>query len=284
MALPGIKIGSTAENVGSNTRMAALIWSASGRGKTTLAGSLHAMTQKYMGKPTLFCAVESGEGGGTICLKDLNIPLWIPKDLNEVKQGIAALRNDKEFGGFVLDSATELYKAFIKPVALKYPCRERAEVVTGPRREGVPAESDYMIMGELARQVIQEVVNLTALAPEFSKHVIVTALDKMRESRGEPKEIIFWGPNLPGQMGTDSAGMFQQVGTIEIKAQVIGGKREAIRYYTTFSTDAKTLKDRYNVLPHEVRLKRNAQDGEGFDFVDMWERYWMPVVNRERIS
>ena len=173
MAIPGIKVTSTADNVGPNTRMAALIWSASGRGKTTLAGSLHAMTQKYMGKPTLFCAVESGEGGGTICLKDLNIPLWIPKDLNEVKQGIAALRNDKEFGGFVLDSATELYKAFIKPVALKYPCREKSPMVVGPRNEGVPAESDYMIMGELARQVIQEVVNLTALEPERSKHVIV---------------------------------------------------------------------------------------------------------------
>jgi len=155
-----VKFGSTKDIINRDTKLAMLLWSASGRGKTTLASSLHRLTTTHNNRPTLFIAVESGDGGGAVTLRELDVPLYIPKDYNELDGVLSDLKNDKQFGGIVLDSATELVKAFIKPLALSLPPRERSEVVLGPRRAGIPTESDYGPMGEYTRQVFQKLLNI----------------------------------------------------------------------------------------------------------------------------
>ena len=198
LSLPGISISSTQDILNDDTRLAMMVWGPSGVGKTRLAGSLHSLTMEFMGKPTLYIAVESAEGGGAVTIRDMNIPLWTPKSWKELESGLQALKGDKQFGGIVVDSASDVTKRWIKDVALKYPCREKSPVITGPRGEGIPAQSDYQVMGELARQMFNSILNISSNPdPALKKHVLVTALDKTFTDE-DSKRITWHGPSLPG--------------------------------------------------------------------------------------
>jgi len=272
--IPGLEISSTKDILSKDTRLAMLIWARSGMGKTKLAGSLHKLTMKYLGKPTLYIAVEAGEGGGAVTIRDMDIPLWVPKDLNEINKGLAALRNDKQFGGVVLDSSSEMVKQFVTPTALKYPCRENPAT----RSAGIPTRSDYQVMGELTRQVFQQLMNMSAMKdPEYKKHIVVTAREKF--STDDTGKITFWGPDLPGAIAGDASGMFQVSTSIEIKEKVVNGTRSSIRNLVTFTNGPKSLKDRFRVFPSEIQLRSDNEDTVGMDLADMWERYWVPVMN-----
>jgi len=256
-----------------------LLWAASGKGKTLLASSLHRLTMKYNQKPTLIIAVESGEGGGAATLRKLNQPLFVPKSMEEVDKCLTALAMDKQFGGIVVDSAKELVQQFIKPKALAFPGRDTGPVQSQLRLVGVPGRSDYQVMGELTRQVFNKLLNISSNPnPELKKHIIVTATDKQSyDSTG--LILKFDGPDLPGAMAQTAAAMFQISATIDIRGEMVNGKRESVRYLVTETDGPKALKDRFNVFPKTgTRLKLNDEDTLGLDLCDIWERFWLPQM------
>lgn len=265
-------ITSSGDILGPQTRLAQLLWAPSGYGKTYLAGQLDALTQKHGGKRTLFVAVEAGEGGGGATIRNLNIPICVPKDYNDLYRILGLLRNDKSYGGVVFDSATELNTAFIKPAALKYPPKENSQT----RAIGVPTRSDYQTMGEMMSGVLRLIMGFSTHPDlEYRKHIIVTAADMTRE---EEEKVTFIGPALPGRMAKEAVQLFNQVGTITIKPQVIGGKRENIRYLTFQGDGVKALKDRYSIYPGEMQLK--GPSGEGETLTSIFEKYWLPSIKQ----
>lgn len=275
--IPGIKIRSSGDILGPDTKLAMLIWAASGKGKTQLASTLHKLTLKFDNKPSLLIPLESSDGGGAMTVRKMNIPIFEPKTLDELDKGLAGLKNDKEFGGIILDSSTELAKQLIKPVALAFPCREKGTGQAQTRATGVPTRSDYQTMGELGRQVFQKLLNFTKAEGPYRKHVIVTAADKVAED--DDGKIRFWGPDLPGALADAATQMFQIAGTIEIKPTVEGGGKRSYPRYLCFNTDGpKAIKDRSGVFPTEIRLAGFDGDTNGLDLCDMWEKYWLPEV------
>lgn len=273
-ALPGVQVSSTAAILHPDSRLCALIWSPAGYGKTELSGSLDDLTQQHLGRRTLYIAVEEGEGGGAATIRHRDVPMFVPKDFNDLYRTLGLLRNDKSYGGVVLDSATECAKKHVKEAALKYPSRENVAT----RGAGVATRSDYQVMGELMSQVLRGVIGLTTHAdPAYRKHVIVTATDKTREEDGR---ILYQGPDLPGRMATEAVQMFQQVFSLEIKPEQVDGKRQNVRYLVTSADGVKAAKDRYKILPERVRVKSGPQDAAGEDLRTMWEKYYISNMKR----
>ena len=248
-----------------------MIWASSGAGKTNLGGSLDAMTQKYRGKRSLYIPVEPAEGGGAATIRNLNIPMTVPKDYNDFYRVLGLLRNDKSIGGVVLDNASEFAKQYVKSAALKYPSRENSPT----RSAGIATRSDYQVMGELMSQTLRALIALTTHEnPDYRKDVIIMAADIQRE---EDEKITFIGPDLPGRMSREACQMFQQVGTIGIKTSVVDGKRVAGRYLTFAADGVKALKDRYDIYPSEIPL-RKSPDSPGEDLLTMFEKWWLPAT------
>lgn len=242
-------------------------------GKTCLAGSLDRLTQKFEGKRVLYIPVEASEGGGAVSIRKLNIPMYIPKDLSDLTKVLGTIKNDKSFGGVVLDSATEMVKQHIKPAALKYPPRENIAT----RGAGVPTRSDYQVMGELTSQIFRQLLLLTTHEkPEYRKHVIVTATDKSIE---EDEKVIWRGPDLPGRMASEAVAMFQISATLRAKAEVVGGKRSIARFLLTSTDGVEALKDRFELFPPEVKIAKNFGQDEGEDLASLWEKYWLPAMS-----
>lgn len=271
--IPGLNITNSAQIVSPNTKLAALIWAPPGMGKTSLAGSLDRLTQKFDGKRTLFIPVEQSEGGGAVTIRKLNIPMFIPRDYSDLNKAVGVLRNDKTFGGIVLDSATETVKQHIKPAALKYPPKENFAT----RAIGVPTRSDYQVLGELTSSLLRQLLAMTVHEkPEYRKHIIITALDRSVE---EDERLVWKGPDLAGRMASEAAAMFQINGTIEVKSQVKDGRRTTSRYLVTATDGVKACKDRFELLPPEVPICRVWTDGsDGEDLCSMWEKYFRPAM------
>jgi AAA domain-containing protein len=268
----GINIESSKRIVSPNTKLAMLLWAASGKGKTHLAGSLDRLTQKFDGKRTLFIPVEASEGGGAVTIRKMDVPTYRPKDLSDLDKVIGTLMNDKTFGGIVIDSATELVDQYIKPMALKYPPKENFAT----RAAGVPTRSDYQVIGELCSQLFNRLLLMTSHEkPEYRKHLIVTATDKTITDDND--KVEWMGPNLPGRMAKDAVAKFQICGTIDVKGKVVEGKRILGRYLCTTTDGPKALKDRYELLPQEILLKKNQGD-DGMDLSDIWGTYFIPEM------
>lgn len=271
--LPNVKIQSSTDILSKNTKLAWLIWAPSGFGKTTLAGSLDALTQKYDSKRTLYIAVETAEGGGAATIRKLGVPLYVPKDYSDLFKTLGYLRNDKSIGGVVLDSATEGYKTHIKPATLKYPSRENV----ASRAAGVLTRSDYQVAGELTSQTFRQLMLLTTHEdPAYRKHLIVTATDQTKID-DDTDRVIWAGPDLPGRMSREAVQMFQQVSTIEVRAEVIGGKRITKRYLVSSTDGIISVKDRFDILPQAIPLRKNPEDS-GEDLLTIWEHYWLPAI------
>ena len=238
-----------------------------------MAGSLDALTQKYDSKRTLYIAVESAEGGGAATIRKLGVPLYVPKDHSDLLKTIGYLRNDKSVGGVVLDSASELFKQHIKPTTLKYPSRENSPT----RAAGVLTRGDYQVAGELVSQVFRQLMLLTTHEdPSYRKHLVITATDqtKLDDDTGR---MVYAGPDLPGRMSREAVQMFQQVSTIEVRAEVVGGKRQTRRFLVSGTDGVVSVKDRLDILPQAIPL-RKIGDSDGEDLVTIWEKYWLPAV------
>lgn len=272
--ISGINIRSSNEILSKHTKLACLFWAPSGFGKTNLAGSLDRLTRECEGKRTLYIPVESAEGGGAATIRKLDVPMFVPKDYTDLHKTLGYIKNSKEYGGVVLDSASEFVKQHVKPAALKYPCRENVAT----RAVGVPTRSDYQVMGEMTSQIFRQLMLLTTNEnPEYRKHLIITAADQSRE---EDERLVWMGPDLPGRMSREAVQMFQVVGTINIKGEQVAGKRVANRYLTCTADGVKALKDRFEVMPSEILLRKNLDDQNGgLDLCDIWQKYWIPAMN-----
>jgi AAA domain len=272
--IPGLKIYGSKEILGPDSKLAMLLWAPSGYGKTKLASTLDRLTQKYNNKRTLLIAVEPSEGGGAATIRKLDIPMMVPKDLSEINKALGTLRNDKTFGGIILDSGTETVKQHVKPVALKYPPKENFAT----RAIGVPTRSDYQVIGELTSEIFRQLMLMTTHENlEYRKHLIITATDKSEE---DDDKIVWRGPDLMGRMAKEAVSIFQLTATIELKSQVVNGKRNVGRYLITSGDGVRAIKDRYEVFPPEIKLRKNLEDPEGMDLCDIWEKYWLPEVQQ----
>lgn len=272
-SVAGLTFTSSGDILGPQTRIAQLIWGASGQGKTHFAGTLDAFTQKIRGKRTVYIPVEAGEGGGAATIRNLDIPMIVPRDYSDMYRIIGLLRNDKSIGGVVFDSASEFAQVHVKTAALKYPSKENSPT----RASGVPVRGDYQVMGELMAQTLRLLIGLTTHEnPDYRKDLIVTATDVTRE---EDDKVTFVGPNLPGRMAKDAVAMFQQVGMIYVKPAQVDGKRVLQRHITFAADGVKALKDRYKIYPESMQL-RGEVGTPGEDVLSIFEKYWEPAIKK----
>lgn len=280
--IPGIMIKNSKDLLTKDTMLLWLLWAASGYGKTRLAGQLDEFCKKYMGKRALVIACEENETGGAATIRDMGVPVYVPKDHTELEKTARWLRNDATIGGVIFDSATEGYKKHIKPVTLRYPCRENVAT----RAAGVLTRSDYQVAGELTSQLFRLFVQLTTLTSGKDKngndipspnrkHVIVTAADLTREEDGK---TVWVGPDLPGRMGREAVQMFDQVGTLNIRPKVVDGKRTNQRFLSFEGTGVQALKDRWKMFPPEMMIRPDVGKGDGEDLISLYEKYWLPAL------
>lgn len=273
--IAGLTVRNTRNLINPETRICMMIWAYAKRGKSTLGATLDTFTKKYMGKPTLFIAVEAGEGGGTMSIQDKDVDYVTPINIDELNKIIASLGSDTTYGGIVLDSASEYVNRFLKPYALKFPYTKGTPPPT--RLAGVPEQGDYQTMGERARSDFNQLINLTTHPdPKIRKHLLVTALEMEKKDRDG--NVLRIGPALPGAMMEGSTSMFQTVGTIELKTVVDKGPdgkptRTTIRQLVTDATEEnkKILGDRTKCI----------KTGMPLDFVQIWEQGFMPRFHAE---
>lgn len=267
MKIGELEVRNTADIINPNTRLCGLVFAAGGFGKTTFGATLDKMTKKFMNKPTVFIAVEAGEGGGTMSIQDFGVDYVIPSSIDDMERVIAGLSSDTTYGGVVLDSCTEYVKRFVQPYALKFPSRERLET----RNAGVPERSDYQTMGEKLRQQINRLINLT-VHPDLNirKHLLVTALE--REKTDKDGNPIYIQPDLPGAMASTAVAMFQTVMSIGLRAKVVQDPvtkktgRVLERVLLCQGDGIRQVKDRTNMFPNNGPV----------DLAEIWERHWLP--------
>lgn len=274
--IAGIKIHNTKDIFNEATKLCALVYSAPGVGKTTFAATLDKLTKRIYNKPTLFIAIEAGEGGGTASIQEAGIDYVVPEDRGQLDKLLATLQADTHYAGVVFDSATEGVKRYIQPFALSM---ENIKEKSPLRTLGVPGRSDYQTMGEMMRSVSQKLINLTTKnksdgSPNLDvrKHVIMTALQRVKT---EGDEVVAIGPDLPGAMMITSTAMFQQVFALKIK-QIVdrdpNDSKKAVRsiqrVVMTGGDGLMILKDRFNVFPKEFEP----------DLDIAWDRYWVPKL------
>jgi hypothetical protein len=267
-SIGGIAVHNTSKLITPDTRMCVLCFCPSGFGKTTLGATLDKLTKEFMQKPSLFVAVEAGEGGGTMSLEGLGVDYVRPDTLNDFEKILSALSTDTTYGGVILDSATEHVKRFIQPYALTFPSREKMET----RKAGVPERSDYQTMGEKVRQHFNYLINLTTHPdPKVRKHLLITALEKDRtDERGT---LISIQPDLPGAMAGTATAMFQTVLSIAIKPMVIPdpdnpgrSKRLNTRVIISDGDGVRHTKDRTKLFP----------TGSIPDLCEIYREQWLP--------
>lgn len=271
--LGGIQIKNTRDLFNRDSRMCMLLYAAPKRGKTTMGASMNAMTLKHFGKPTLFIAVEAGDGGGTMSIQEHDVDYVAPSNMEELNKIIAALATDTKYAGVILDSATEYVNRFLKPYALRMPYTKGAAPQT--RLEGVPEQGDYQTMGERARSDFNKLINLTSHPDKnVRKHLLVTALEKEKNDRNG--NLVCTGPDLPGAMMSASSAMFQSVACIELRTTVEpdpanpGKTKRVTRRILVTETNEESKKivgDRTHRIP----------TGSPLDFTQIYEECWLPT-------
>lgn len=272
----GIPLRNTADLLDEHTRIALLLIADYKQGKTTCAATLDKLTQKFYDKPSLFIAVEAGEGGGTASIQEAGVSYVLPNTKQEFDRILAELSTDKEFGGVILDSTGELVRRFIFPYALTFPSREKV----ASRAAGVPERSDYQTAGEVLRGYFNQLINLTTL-PNVAcrKHVIVTALKRIKIDE-DTQQVLSIGPDLPGAMASTAGAMFQTIGYIESRADVIpnpdkpGTTMKQVRrvLVTSNERNPKLLAgDRFKIFPGECEP----------DLAMIWEKYALPRLHKK---
>lgn len=266
-----LEVRNTSTLIGPDTRICMLVYSPAKRGKTTFGSTLDKLTKRWFGKPSLFVAVETGEGGGTMSVQDAGVDFIQPSSWEELVVVLATLQTDTKYGGVIFDSATEYVKRFLQPLALRIPYSKGSPDAT--RAMGVPMQGDYQTMGEQARQHFNQLVNLTVHPnPNVRKHLIVTALEKEKNDRVSG-ELTAIQPDLPGAMATTATAMFQTVATIQVQRLVApdpakpGAKiLTQQRVLLTETEGVRILGDRTGRIPN----------GAPLDLEAIYEKYWVP--------
>jgi hypothetical protein len=272
----GLQVRNTRNLIDETTRFCGLVYQRPKFGKTTFGATMDAMTKKYMGKPTLFVAIEQADGGGTMSIQDYGVDFVQPKDFNELSRVLAALQTDTTYGGIVFDSGSEYAKQFLQPFAMKFPSKQR----TPQRTAGVPEWGDYQVMGEQGRIHFNQLIALTAHRDlNIRKHLLVTALYKERSD--DNGNVIKIYPDLPGALADTATAMFQTVGIIAIKNVVVPDPkdpkktiREKRRSYVTEQDGIAVLGDRTHMLPADCPL----------DFLEIWDKHWMPKLTAMKVE
>jgi hypothetical protein len=270
-SIGGLQVRSTKNVITSDTKICMMMYSPPKFGKTRFGATLHEMTMKFFGKPTLFIALEAGEGGGTMSIQDYDVPYVVPASLTDLDRLTSELTTNTDFAGIVLDSATELVNRFVKPYALKFPSREKVAT----REAGVPEQSDYQTMAEKLREIINKLINITALPdPKLRKHLLITATEKEKTDRSTGR-LTAIQPELPGAMAASACAMVQTIGYIGVRTTVedVPGKpgqkiRVTNRLLMTEADGVRIAGDRTKVFPKEGPL----------DFPVIWEQYWLPRI------
>jgi hypothetical protein len=245
-------------------------------GKTTFGASLNEFTKKTLGKETLFIAVEAAEGGGTSSIRQFDVPFVQPENWQTLDKLLASLQTDTDFGGVVVDNATDMVNRIVKPYALTFPVRGTPPAT---RLLGVPHRDDYQTMGEITRKIFNQLINLTKSPdPKHRKHLLVTVLEKERTDQ-DTQRITAINPDLPGQMADASAAMFELYCGIKISNEVLPDPanpkqtiRQQSRKFFVKGDGVRQFGDRYKLFPEEGPL----------DLVQLMEQYWLPNLNKNQ--
>ncbi len=274
-SIGGITVQNTRNLINQDTKICMMIYAVAKRGKTTFGKTLDDLCKKYFGKPALFIALEPTEGGGTMSIQDSDVDFVAPRTYEEYNKIAAALAADTKYGGVIVDSSSEYVSRFLKPYALKFPYERGNPPAT--RIAGVPAQNDYQTMGEQLRLDFNKLIALTTVADlNVRKHLLVTSLEKEKFSR-DGKELISVHPDLPGAMAGVATSMFQTVGSIELRTNVVpdpanpkSTKRVTTRFLVTdaMEENKKVVGDRTKLIP----------TGAPLDFVEIYEKYWIPKL------
>lgn len=228
-----VTIRNTRELVGERFRFKVLLYGLPGVGKTSWLA----------GVPNIgIAACETGTGKGLLSVADRGLDFCEPTSLADFA-AICSGSIFKDKAAVGLDSLSEMSRTFIKDAALSIP---RKGFDSPKRSKGVPELDDYGVMAELTRKYLRGLLDL-------DKHVVVTATEKVQmpdaeSGRGE----YLVGPELPGQMFTGSAAMFDFVLRLRTrpKLRTPGDKKSQYieRYFITNSDGAGTIaKCRSNV-------------------------------------
>ena len=191
-----MQIRNTKELVsGSNLRLAVLIYSLPGVGKTDWATDAP--------NPGIL-ACETGHGNGQLTSADKGVDFVEPSSFQDIVDFCSG-KYFKDKQSLVVDSWSEVVKRYVKAMALQIP---RAKGESEKRKQGIPELDDYMVMGELTRKLL-----LTLLTNNPDKHIIVTATEKYDKAGPDdpPGTESLIGPDLPGQMFLGAPAMFDFV-------------------------------------------------------------------------
>lgn len=282
MAIDGVK--NTRDLLGPQTRICALVVAPPKCGKTTWAASLDAVTRKHRGKPSIILACEAAEGGGTMSVADLGIAYKVVKNWQDMESLLAQLQTDDEYGGVILDNATDYYLSIVKPYALAFPSKEESSKFAGTRKHGVSQQSDFPALTEFSRQHVARLIRLTGdhLDARYRKDLIVTALEKERKNREGVSQGFH--PDLPGQLAGAVSAMFQSVVWIKKDAKVVdAGKPTARRMdvRTLISggdAERDVMGDRMGLFPMESSL--TDADGKPVGLLPLYEQ-WLEQVTKK---
>jgi hypothetical protein len=173
-------------------RLKVLIYGLPGVGKTEWASTAP--------NPGII-ACETGHGSGLMTVASKGLDYVEPQSLRDFQEILdGKVFADKDT--IVLDSLTAISSTFIKEAALKIP---RVKGDSAKRKEGVPELDDYGTMAEITRALLRDIIGT-------GKHIVVTATEKFKAPDPETGigELQI-GPELPGQMFTGSAAMFDVV-------------------------------------------------------------------------
>lgn len=225
-----------------NLKLTILVFGNSGLGKTSLLGTVPGIG---------IAAIETGIGAGLASIADLGVDYVTPENYDQVKE-VTDGKVFKDHSAIGIDSLTAMERRIIKDKALSLP-RTRGESLK--RQIGIPELDDYGSMAELTTARLEDLLSL-------DKHIIVTALEKVKQPDENGKGSYAIGPDLPGSMFTTAPGMFDIVLRLRARTKLADPKdaksKYVERYFETAADGQDGLvKSRFNrrgfsFLPKEL--------------------------------
>lgn len=271
--LGGLPVRRTSDIINKDTRICCLTYAPPKYGKTQMCATFHNWCMKEYGKPGLYLAFESADGGGVSSVQDFDVPFVQPTDLKSAESVLRGLMTDTEYAAVFVDNLTDLVQNIVKPYAMTFPSREHIAT----RSAGVPERSDYQTMGEKTRQLLNMMIALTKNSNVAArKHLVVNAL--LAEKRDSNNNLSYIGPDLPGALRDSGPAPFELVASLDIKMSVVNdpanpAKKIRQRNYSfvTASDGIRIAGDRYKCFPAEGPA----------DWGLLMDEYWKPKFDKE---
>lgn len=163
-------------------RLAVLVYSAPGGGKTWFAGT-------FLNPLFIDCQ------GGMLTVRNKGVSAFQPKDYNDLLQ-CTIWENVNQFNTIVLDTATEA-------------ARLVTEFTTKQSNHEIPQLQDWMQVIERMRQLLRKFLDLPM-------HVVVTAEEGFNKDEDTGK--MTYGPSLPGKLFGEAGALFDCVFHIRSKS------------------------------------------------------------------